>query len=146
MVFGFLVFICYNGGMLKKSYWIIGVVVIIVLGAVIYWKFGSTDGQNLVTKAKDECPQAKYPFACYLDKAMAANDLNLCAAAGAERVNCLKAFVEIQEVELDCSKLQDIGFRNDCQASLVKPTSQPAPAGNRAASTTPQTIPATNNP
>lgn len=103
--------------MLKKSYGIIGLAIVIVLGAFIYWKFGSPGSQGFGTKAKDECVKAKYPFACYLDQAMKANDLNLCAAAGSGRVNCLKAFAEIQEVELDCSKLKAVGFRDECQAS-----------------------------
>lgn len=132
--------------MLKKSYWIIGLVIVIVLGAFIYWKFGYPGSPKFGAKAGDECAKAKYPFACRLDKAMAAQDLNLCAVAGSERVNCLKAYAEIQEIELDCSKLQDVGFREECKSSLAKQNSQQAGKETPAASTTPRAIPTTTKP
>lgn len=106
----------------KKVYWIIGLVVVVVLGALIYLKFEWPKGQKIWAgkTAEDKCAKAEFPFACYLDRAMAAGDPNLCAAALDKRINCLKAYAEIQEADIDCAKLQDPDFRQECQTSIKR--------------------------
>jgi hypothetical protein len=106
--------------MSKKLYWIIGLALIITLGAIIYWKFEWPRGQKIWAGkvAEDKCVKAQYPFACFLDRAMSASDPNLCAAAQDKRVNCLKAYAEIQETEIDCTKIQEMDFRQECQTAF----------------------------
>lgn len=106
--------------MSKKAYLIIGLVIIIVLGAIIYLKFEWPGGPNLWAgkTAEDKCAKADFPFACFLDRAMAAGDPNLCASAADKRISCLQSYAEIQEVDIDCSKLQDDQFRQECQTAI----------------------------
>ncbi len=106
--------------MSKKLYWVIGLVVIVILGAVVYLKFEWPGGQKIWAgkTTADKCDKSDFPFACYLDRAMANDDPNLCLSASDKRINCLKAYAEIKEVEIDCSKLQDVQFRQDCQTSI----------------------------
>lgn len=110
----------------KKYYWIIGlaIVVIGVLAVLVYWNNGRKVGFGLkASKASSaSCETAQYPFACYLDKAMAAKDPNLCNTAGpAKRIDCLNAYAEILGVALDCNLIKDIDFKTSCQAAGATP-------------------------
>lgn len=109
----------------KKYCWIIGlaIVVIGVLAVLIYWKNGHKAGFGLNGKASaTSCETAQFPFACYLDKAMAAKDINLCNDVGlAKRVDCLKAYAEILGVNLDCNLIKDLDFKISCQAAAATP-------------------------
>jgi len=108
----------------KKLFWVLGLAILLTMGFIIYWKFewpGASRGTKSVPSKNlaENCEQAQFPFACYLDKAMAADDPALCQAAGmGKRANCLTAFAEIMGKEVDCSKLGDTGFRMECVAAF----------------------------
>ncbi|MDD5725991.1 MAG: hypothetical protein PHC53_01075 [Patescibacteria group bacterium] len=112
----------------KKYYWFLGLaIVVIAVGATLfYWNYGYRAKSGLKEKAgkagSASCETAQYPFACYLDKAMAAKDLNLCNDVGmAKRVDCLNAYAEILNVALDCNSIKDIDFKNSCLAAVATP-------------------------
>lgn len=126
--------------MSKKLYLLVGLALILALGAIIYWKFEWPHQHNIVTKSsgqpkQDSCAHVKFPFACYLDKAMAADDFGLCYEAGIDkRVNCLESYAEIKGTPIDCNKLTDPKFQLECQAAFkhteqpdVTPTESPTP-------------------
>lgn len=62
-----------------------------------------------------DCEQAEYRFACYLDRAMAAQDPVLCNDVGvAQRATCLSAYEEIFMTQVDCMTLPDSQFQQEC--------------------------------
>ncbi|MDD2785305.1 MAG: hypothetical protein PHS79_00255 [Patescibacteria group bacterium] len=110
--------------MQKKWFWPLGLIIILIIGGVVLWQIeknrdivGSlTDKQH---PSLNDCAQAEYPFACFLDRTMNANDPNLCADAGAEkRVDCLKAYAEIKVTEIDCSRILSPDFQLECQMEI----------------------------
>jgi len=136
--------------MQKKLFWIVGLAILVTLGFIVYWKMewpGATWDLNPgVGKGLPEnCEQAQFPFACYLDKAMAANDPDLCLKAGlGKQRNCLEAYAEIKGAPVDCAKLDDAGLRFDCEVIFRKSGNPP---GLEAATTTPRgSEPATSTP
>lgn len=119
---------CYNGHMPKKYYWFLGLAIVVIgVGvALFYWNYGYKAKPGLKGKAGKtgpvSCETAQYPFACYLDKAMAAKDINLCNDVGpAQRVDCLNAYAEILNVALECNSIKDISFKTSCQAIVTTP-------------------------
>lgn len=72
-------------------------------------------GGEKVPNLDKNCATVDYPFACYLDKAMLANDPNLCLAAGLKRMNCLRSYEEIMGVDINCDKLNDLEFQTQCK-------------------------------
>ena len=109
----------------KKYYWFLGLAIVVIgVGAVLaYWNYGYKAKSGLKGKAGPvSCETAQYPFACYLDKAMAAKDINLCNDVGpAQRVDCLNAYAEILNVALDCNLIKDISFKTSCQTIVATP-------------------------
>lgn len=102
--------------MQKKIYILVGVV-ILALAGLLFWAFGQSNEQPVGLKqvVKMDCATAQVPFACYLDKAMAAKDPNLCLDAGAaKKLDCLEAYKEILGVEVDCANIQDADFQREC--------------------------------
>ena len=61
------------------------------------------------------CSEAEYPFACYLDKALAAKDANLCNQSVIPRITCLTAYEEIMETAVSCQDLIDPIFGQECE-------------------------------
>ncbi|MBD3281947.1 hypothetical protein GF391_04350 [Candidatus Uhrbacteria bacterium] len=76
-------------------------------------------GSEKIPNLNKNCAQADYPFACYLDKAMLAEDPNLCLAAGAKRMNCLRSYQEIMGVEISCDDLDNPEFRSHCEVGEI---------------------------
>lgn len=102
-------------------------------------KWGS-DNRRLAEE--DACANAQYPFACYLDKAMAAGDPSLCRNAGFGKVgDCLRAYSEILEIDVKCSEFQDPTFEVECLKAFQRIKTQPTRL--EAASTTPSLAPDT---
>lgn len=102
--------------MQKKIYILIGVV-ILALAGLFFWVFSQPNERPVGLKqvVKMDCATAQVPFACYLDKAMAAKDPNLCLNAGAaKKLDCLEAYKEILGVEVDCAVIQDADFQREC--------------------------------
>lgn len=113
--------------MQKKIYILIGIIVMLVLSGLLFWVFSRSDDQpaGLKQVVKMDCATAQVPFACYLDKAMAAKDPGLCMNAGAaKRLDCLEAYKEIMGVKVDCAVIQDADFQRECimvsQGGLIK--------------------------
>jgi len=91
--------------------------ILFLAGAGCSWR-ESADGKRDADKASpmDGCSTAETPFACHLDKAMSANDPALCHEAGKEKwSNCLNAYEEIKQTEIDCNKLPDFEFKDACE-------------------------------
>ncbi len=61
------------------------------------------------------CSEAEYPFACYLDKALAAKDPNLCNQNDIPRITCLTAYEEIMADPVICANLADPLFGRECE-------------------------------
>ncbi len=61
------------------------------------------------------CSEAEYPFACYLDKALAVKDPNLCNQNDIPRITCLTAYEEIMGKPVVCNELADQLFRQECE-------------------------------
>ena len=72
------------------------------------------------TPSTDDCYRAEIPFACFLDKATAAQDPNLCNDVGEKRVICYSAYAELTETEIDCSIIKDPIFQEECQDYLMR--------------------------
>ncbi|MFA6504439.1 MAG: hypothetical protein WCT54_05990 [Patescibacteria group bacterium] len=110
--------------MQKKWFWPLGLIIILIIGGVIFWRIETyKNGVGFLAKdqnqSQDDCAQVEYPFACFLDRAMNANDPNLCADAGAEkRVDCLKACAEIKVTEIDCPRISSPDFQLECQTAI----------------------------
>ncbi len=104
--------------MSKKVYILVGVLILLGLIGLVFWVFSqSSIGRptSLKEVVKMDCATAQVPFACYLDKAMAAKDPNLCLSAGAaKKMDCLEAYKEILGVEVDCAVIQDADFQREC--------------------------------
>lgn len=124
----------------KKLFWVLGLAILLTMGFIVYWKFewpGASRGMKPGPGKglAENCEEAQFPFACYLDKAMAADNPGLCQAAGREkRTNCLTAFAEIMGKEVDCAKLEDVGFRVECELAFRPPAQA---ATGQTTSTTP---------
>lgn len=90
----------------------------LLLVSSIFFGFGCKQTQEI---SNQDCAQAEYPFACYLDNATAASDVNLCKEAGTKRINCLNAYQEILGTEVSCDELEDPGFAMECETQdLIK--------------------------
>ncbi len=76
-------------------------------------------GGEKIPNLDKNCATVEYPFACYLDKAMLAQDPNLCLAAGAKRMNCLRSYQEIMGVDITCKDLTDLEFQNQCKTQEI---------------------------
>lgn len=104
--------------MQKKLYILIGAVIVLGLAGLIFWVVSQSNTQpatSLKEVVKMDCATAQVPFACYLDKAMAAQDPNLCLNAGsAKRLDCLEAYKEILAVEVACTQIQNPDFQREC--------------------------------
>ncbi len=62
------------------------------------------------------CTDAEFQFACYLDRAMIAEDPALCEDVGEQkRIACLHAYQEIMETDIDCGILRDLMFQSECR-------------------------------
>jgi hypothetical protein len=90
---------------------------VIILGfCVLLFAAGCGKGSENSPKvnSNSDCANAEYPFACFLDKATAAKDPNLCDAVGSKRITCITAYEELLEVEVPCDSLQEPSFAQEC--------------------------------
>ena len=131
--------------MTRKVYLIMGLILIACAIVVIYWQTQQPDAgktPDLKSVGKMDCATAQFPFACYLDKAMAAKDPGLCMAAGrGKRSNCLQSYAEIMNAEIDCGQISDPEFSAECsmafsnyQADSSVNSSEPGTMGDEAVS------------
>ncbi|GEM_PF-1270468 len=67
------------------------------------------------TQTSDDCLNAEYTFACFLDKALASKDPNLCNQSAISRITCLTAYEEIMALPVNCSDLTDPLFVRECK-------------------------------
>jgi hypothetical protein len=70
---------------------------------------------DMESRLSANCSEAEYPFACYLDKALAAKDPNLCNQGAIPRITCLTAYEEIMENPIACNELADPLFGQECE-------------------------------
>lgn len=94
--------------------------VLIIGGGFFFWQKKFQNGIELQNKkqnvTQNDCTKVDYPFACFLDRAMQVNDPGLCVNAGADkRMDCLKAYAEIRETGIDCSRILEPDFQLECQ-------------------------------
>lgn len=93
-----------------------GLVILIPLLALVGFGCART-ATNDVTS---ECQKAQYPFACVLDKAMAAKDPSICAQIEREKVMiCVAGYEEIIGSKVACEDLKNPVSISDCK--LARP-------------------------
>jgi len=88
---------------------------------------GKDQAENFSVDLNADCQTAVYPFACFLDKATAVRDPNLCNDAGLKRITCLSAYEELLETEVACDSLHDQSFQLECsqyKADLAAQTAE----------------------
>lgn len=95
---------------------------------LVFWVVsqpGTGQPTSLKEVVKMDCSTAQVPFACYLDKAMAAKNPNLCLDAGAaKKLDCLEAYKEILGAEVDCAVIQDADLQRECMMASQNIASQ----------------------
>lgn len=108
---------------------------IALLAAIAFWKkpaIGPSGESTVKVDQNTDCLTVEHPFACFLDKAMQEKNPDLCGRAGMEkRSNCLKAYSEILNTKIQCSALQDLQFRMECEAAFER---EPDAAGQATSS------------
>ncbi|MFA6447179.1 MAG: hypothetical protein WCW31_02875 [Patescibacteria group bacterium] len=94
-----------------------GLVILIPLLALL----GFGCAKKVANDAKSGCEKAQYPFACVLDKAMAAKDVSICTQVEREKVmTCVEGYEEIIGSKVACEDLKNPVSISDCK--LVRPT------------------------
>ncbi len=94
-------------------------VILLILTALLGAGCFSSE-KNLSIDQNQDCSNAEYVFACYLDKATSAKDPNLCKDAGDKRITCLNAYAEVMGREVACDEIKDVEFNLECRANQIQ--------------------------
>lgn len=87
---------------------------------LVFTGFGCS--KKTVETSQTDCQKAQYPFACVLDKAMAAKDPSLCIEAGNDRImTCISGYEEVTGIKINCAELKNPAVAAACvQAHKTK--------------------------
>jgi len=88
---------------------------VILLSFLAMMGFGCAKKAAIIASPAN-CQKAEYPFACVLDKAMAAKDPSLCVEAGDEKIaNCINGYQEVTGLKINCAELKNPATAAACE-------------------------------